>query len=204
MASIDHLVIEADDAAAVAAFYTDALGLGDRVQVRPGEMPTSGFRSFTISLVTDTPASADGYMESARRAGAVTLKPAKKSLFGYGGSVRAPDGTVVTIASSTKKDAGPATGRIDDLVLQLGVADVAVSRQFYLEHGLTVGQAYGKRYVQFETGGITLALLKRAALAKTAGLAPEGTGSHRLAIVGEAGTFTDPDGFVWEEAGGRH
>lgn len=199
MTGIDHLIIEADDPAAVAAFYADALGLGDRVRVRPGQLPTTGFRSFTVSLVTDTPASTDGYLESALRAGAVTLKPAKKSLFGYGGSVQAPDGTVVTIAASTKKDAGPATGRIDDLVLQLGVADVAVNRDFYLDHGLTVGQAYGKRYVQFETGGITLALLKRPALAKTAGLAPEGTGSHRLAIAGDAGTFTDPDGFTWED-----
>ena len=29
---------------------------------------------------------------------------------------------------------------------------------------------------------------------------PEGSGSHRLAIVGDAGSFTDPDGFEWEAA----
>jgi hypothetical protein len=28
--------------------------------------------------------------------------------------------------------------------------------------------------------------------------APEGSGSHRISIVGDAGAFTDPDGFEWE------
>jgi len=27
---------------------------------------------------------------------------------------------------------------------------------------------------------------------------PEGTGSHRIVIGGDAGSFTDPDGFAWE------
>ncbi|XKH53037.1 glyoxalase [Citricoccus nitrophenolicus] len=199
MATLDRITIEADDPAAVAGFYAEALDLADRVQVRAGGAPTSGFRGFTLSLVVGSPATADGFMESALHAGAAELKPVKKSLWGYGGSVQAPDGTVVTVASSTKKDAGPATRQIDDLVLQLGVADVAVSKQFYLDHGLTISQSYGKRYVQFETGGITLALLKRPALAKTAGLGQEGSGSHRLVIEGGAGTFTDPDGFAWED-----
>ena len=35
-------------------------------------------------------------------------------------------------------------------------------------------------------------------LAKDAGVAPEGSGAHRLAIGGDAGSFTDPDGFEWE------
>ena len=34
--------------------------------------------------------------------------------------------------------------------------------------------------------------------AKDAGVAQEGSGSHRLAIVGDAGPCTDPDGFAWE------
>jgi hypothetical protein len=29
---------------------------------------------------------------------------------------------------------------------------------------------------------------------------PEGSGSHRLAIGGNVGSFTDPDGFEWEAA----
>ncbi len=37
-------------------------------------------------------------------------------------------------------------------------------------------------------------------LAKTAGVSPDGTGSHRIAINSAAGPFTDPDGFTWEAA----
>lgn len=39
-------------------------------------------------------------------AGATALKPAAKSLWGYGGVVQAPDGTIWTVASSSKKDTG--------------------------------------------------------------------------------------------------
>lgn len=45
---------------------------------------------------------------------------------------------------------------------------------------------------------IKLTLNKRGALAKTAGVSPNGTGSHRLVIGSDAGAFTDPYGFVWE------
>jgi hypothetical protein len=44
---------------------------------------------------------------------------------------------------------------------------------------------------------VKLALYGRRALAKDAGVAPDGTGSHRLMIGGDAGPFTDPDGFAW-------
>jgi len=43
-------------------------------------------------------------------------------------------------------------------------------------------------------------LVRRRALAKDAGVAPDGTGSHRLTIGSEAGPFTDPDGFAWQDA----
>jgi hypothetical protein len=33
-----------------------------------------------------------------------------------------------------------------------------------------------------------------------AGVPPEGSGSHRLAIGGDAGSFMDPDGFEWRPA----
>ena len=63
-----------------------------------------------------------------------------------------------------------------------------------------MSKSYGRKYVQFvnPSGPITLALYGRRALAKTAGVAPDGTGSHRIAINSSAGTFTDPDGFTWE------
>jgi hypothetical protein len=34
--------------------------------------------------------------------------------------------------------------------------------------------------------------------AKDAGVPPEGSGSHRLVIGGDVGSFTDQDGFEWE------
>ncbi|MGW4004513.1 hypothetical protein ACWEGM_22120, partial [Streptomyces nigra] len=40
----------------------------------------------------------------------------------------------------------------------------------------------------------------RRGLAKVAGVSPEGTGSHRLAIASSAGPFTDPDAFEWTTA----
>jgi hypothetical protein len=85
-------------------------------------------------------------------------------------------------------------------VLQLGVADVAASKRFYVDRGLTVTKSYGRRYVEFDTGPVKLTLNRRRALAKVAGVSPDGSGSHRLLIGSDAGPFTDPDGFVWEAA----
>jgi hypothetical protein len=85
-------------------------------------------------------------------------------------------------------------------VLQLGVADVAASKRFYADRGFAVTKSYGRRYVEFDTGPVKLTLYKRRALAKVAGVSLDGTGSHRLVIGGDAGPFTDPDGFAWESA----
>ena len=67
-------------------------------------------------------------------------------------------------------------------MLLLGVADVAASKRFYVERGLAVAKSFGRKYVEFATrvGSVTLALYGRRALAKDAGVAPDGTGSHRL------------------------
>ncbi len=46
----------------------------------------------------------------------------------------------------------------------------------------------------------TAALLGRRALAKDAGVSPDGAGSHRIVVGNDAGQFTDPDGFAWETA----
>ena len=113
---------------------------------------------------------------------------------------QAPDGTIWKVATSAKKDTGPATREIDALVLLLGVDDVAASKRFYVEHGLTVGKSFGRMYVEFasEPGKVKLGLYRRRALAKDSGVDPEGSGSHRIALGAAAGSFTDPDGFAWE------
>jgi predicted lactoylglutathione lyase len=200
MASIEFLTVEVADPAAANRFYSAALGLGTRVRPRTSQAPTTGFRGFTLSLVVSQPATVNRLIDAAVDAGATPLKPAAKSLWGYGGVVQAPDGTICTVASSTKKDTGQDTGQIDDIVLQLGVADVAASKRFYGDRGLAVTRSFGSRYVEFDTGPIKLTLYRRRALAKVAGVAPDGTGSHRLVIGSDAGPLTDPDGFAWEAA----
>ena len=90
-------------------------------------------------------------------------------------------------------------------MLLLGVADVAASKRFYLERGLAVARSFGRKYVEFATPSahVKLALYGRRALAKDAGVPPDGTGSHRIVIGSDAGPFTDPDGFAWEAGPGE-
>ncbi|MGW6545419.1 glyoxalase [Streptomyces massasporeus] len=202
MTSIASVTLEVADPAAADRFYSAAFALGDRLRLRASEEPTSGFRGFTLSLVVSQPADVDALLDAAVKAGATTLKPAAKSLWGYGGVVQAPDGTIWQLAASSKKNTGPATRRVDEFVLLLGVEDVKASKQFYVEHGLAVAKSFGSKYVEFATGTgpVKLALYKRRGLAKVAGVSPDGTGSHRLAIGSDAGPFTDPDGFAWTTA----
>lgn len=97
------------------------------------------------------PSTVNSFIDSAPAAGASVLKPAAKSLWGYGGVVQAPDDTIWTIASSSRKDTGPVSRDIGAIVLKLGVADMDASKKFYLDHGLTVAKSYGTRYVEFDT-----------------------------------------------------
>jgi uncharacterized glyoxalase superfamily protein PhnB len=203
MNSIDSVILEVADTAAAARFYSTAFGLDpSQVRLRGSETPTSGFRGFTLSLVVSQPGNVDALVGAARDAGATVLKPAAKSLWGYGGVVQAPDGTIWQIATSAKKDTGPVTRDVDEVVLLLGVEDVKAGRQFYVGQGLTVSKSFGGKYVEFATGpgSVKLSLYKRRALAKVAGVPAEGTGSHRIVLTGDTAPFSDPDGFVWESS----
>jgi catechol 2,3-dioxygenase-like lactoylglutathione lyase family enzyme len=201
MISIESVTLEVPDPTVASAFYTAAFGLGAQVRVRASDAPTAGFRGFTMSLIVAQPSTVSSLIDSALAAGATTLKPVQKSLWGYGGVVQAPDGAIWKVATSARKDTGPATRQIDQIVLLVAAADVAASKRFYVDHGLTVGKSFGK-YVEFAmpASPIKLGLYGRRALAKDAGVSPDGTGSHRLTIGSDAGPFTDPDGFVWEAA----
>lgn len=203
MTSIGSVTLEVADPTAAARFYSDAFGLDpSQVSLRASEAPTTGFRGFTLSLVVSQPGNVDALFRAALDAGATGLRPAEKSLWGYGGVVRAPDGTIWQIATSAKKDTGPVTRKVDEVVLLLGVEDVKAGKQFYVEQGLTVAKSFGGKYVEFATGPgtVKLSLYKRRALAKVAGVPADGTGSHRIVISGDTGPFSDPDGFVWEAA----
>ena len=202
MAFIESVTLEVADPTAADRFYTAAFGLGTQVRLRASQAPTTGFRGFTLSLTVSQPATVNSFIGAALDAGATPLRPAAKSFWGYGGVVEAPDGTIWKVATSAKKDTGPATRQIDQMVLLLGVADVAASKRFYVDRGLAVAKSFGRRYVEFAaaSGPVTLALYGRRAAARDAGVAPGGTGSHRLLIGGDAGPCTDPDGFAWEAA----
>ncbi|MBB5959758.1 putative lactoylglutathione lyase [Saccharothrix tamanrassetensis] len=200
MTSVDSITLEVADPAAAERFYTAAFGLGTRLRLRASQEPTTGFRGFTLSLVVSQPADVDALVGAVLDSGATVLKPAAKSLWGYAGVLQAPDGTIWKVATSAKKNTGPATRRVDGIVLLLGVSDMAASKRFYVGRGLTVAKSFSRVYVEFATGTspVTLALYRRRALAKDAGVPPEGTGSHRIAVGGAAEPFTDPDGFAWE------
>ena len=202
MNSIESLTLDVADPTAADRFYTAAFGLGPQLRLRASQAPTTGFRGFTLSLTVSRPATVSGFVGAALEAGATPLKPVAKSFWGYGGVVQAPDGTIWKVATSEKKDTGPATRQIDEIVLLLGVADVAATKRFYVDRGLALAKSFGRKYVEFATPSspVKLALYGRRALAKDAGVSPDGTGSHRLIIGSDAGPFTNPDGFVYEAA----
>jgi hypothetical protein len=201
MAAFKSVILEVPDRAAAEEFYA-AFGVGAHVGVCASEEPTTGFRAFTLSVVVSQPSTVDSLIGSAVDAGATVLKAAKKSFWGYGGVVQAPDGAIWKVATSSKKDTGPASREIDDVVLLLGVEDVKETKRFYVDRGLAVGKSFGGKYVQFDTPSspVKLALYARRALAKDAGVSPDGTGSHRIVLGTDGETFTDPDGFIWQSA----
>jgi predicted lactoylglutathione lyase len=200
MTAVESVTLEVPDPAAAEAFHFAAFGLDKQIRVRASDAPTSGFRGFTLSLLVAQPDTVDSLVSTALDAGATELKPVRKSFWGYGGVVQAPDGTIWKVATSAKKDTGPATRQIDDIALLLGVADVKASKRFYVDRGLAVAKSFGGKYVEFETSPVKLALYGRNALAKDAGVPADGSGSHRLVINGAGEPVTDPDGFVWEPA----
>ena len=201
--AITSLTLEVSDPAASQHFYETALGLGPQIRARTADTPATGFRGFTISLVVGQPSTVDSLLDTALAGGAKTLKPAEKGLWGYGGVVQDADGVIWKLATSAKKDKGPATRKIDDLVLLIGAADMGASKRFYVARGLSVKRSFLGRYVEFDApaGSVKLALYPgRAGLAKDAGVSPDGDGPHGIAVSSGAGEFRDPDGFSWELA----
>ena len=201
-ASIAAVTLEVADLEAARRFYS-AFGVDTYLHLRASQAHSTGFRGFTLALTVSGPATVDGFVGAAVDAGATVLKPATKSLWGYSGVVQAPDGTIWKIATSAKKDTGPDTREIDEVVLLIGVEAVRATKQFYVGRGLTVAKSVGGKYAEFAPGQsspVKLALYKRRALAKEVGVPADGTGSHRIVLGSTADAFTDPDGFVWESA----
>jgi catechol 2,3-dioxygenase-like lactoylglutathione lyase family enzyme len=203
MTSIEHVTLEVSDLAAARDFYSSAFGPTTRLQFASSEAATSGFRGFSLSLIVDQPASVDYLVDAAIAGGATPLKPAKKQFRGgYSGVVRVPDGTIVKVATSGKRNTRPASRNIDRVVLILGVADIKLSKQFYVDRGLTVAKSFGSKYVEFSApdDAVMLALYKRGGLAKDVDVDADGSGSHRITIGADTAPFVDPDGFAWNPA----
>jgi hypothetical protein len=199
--TIDSLTLEVSDPAASQRFYETAFGVDSLVRARTAEVPASGFRGFSISLVVGQPSTVDSLLETALAGGAKILKPAKKGLWGYGAVVQDTDEVVWKLATSAKKDKSPATREIDDLVLLIGATDLGATKRFYVERGLPLKRSFPGRYVEFDAppGGIKLALYPgRTGLAKDAGVSPDGAGPHGISVSSNAEPFCDPDGFTWE------
>ncbi|MGW1509858.1 VOC family protein, partial [Streptomyces sp. NPDC002394] len=135
--SLTSVTLEVADLEAARRFYR-AFGVDTCIGLRACEAPSTGFRGFTLGLTVSNPATVDGFVGAAVDAGATVLKPAAKSLWGYGGVVQAPDGTIWKIATSAKKDTGPDTREIDEVVLLIGVEDVKATKEFYVGRGLSV------------------------------------------------------------------
>src|SRR5258708_3682420 len=175
--SITSVTLEVPDPAAADAFCSAAFGRDTQVRFRASQVPTTGFRGFTLSLVVSQPANVDLLIGAALDAGATVLKPAKKGFWGYGGVVTAPDGTIWKVATSAKKDTGPATRQIDDIVLLLRGCDVAASKRFYTERGLAGARSFGRKFVQLASPAshATLAYYERRALATDAAVYTDGT-----------------------------
>jgi len=91
MTSIGSVIVEVPDPAVASAFYTAAFGLGDQVGVHASDGPTAGSRGFTLSLVVSQPATVDELI------------------------VAAPDGTIWKVATSSKKNTGPAARQTEDM-----------------------------------------------------------------------------------------
>ncbi|MEU2764151.1 MULTISPECIES: glyoxalase [unclassified Streptomyces] len=198
--TLTSVTLEVADLEGARRFYR-AFGVDAYLSLRASETHSTGFRGFTLALTVSGPATVDAFIAAAVDAGGEEVKPAVKSLWGYGGVIQAPDGTIWKIATSAKKDTGPATRDIDEFVLLLGVEDVKATKQFYVGRGMTVAKSFGGKYAEFapaQSGRVKLALYKRRGLAKDLGVNAEGTGSHRIVLGGTTAAFTDPDGFVWE------
>ncbi|MBO0767985.1 MAG: glyoxalase [Solirubrobacterales bacterium] len=198
MASIDSITLGVDDPADASRFYSSAFGLPELIKVDTDTAPSRGFRGFTVSLLAAQPANVKALFDDAIAAGATQVKPLTKTFWGFGGVVQAPDGSLWKLASSSKKDTGPAEKRVDKAVVLIAVENVKASKQFYAQHGLKVGRSFGS-YVDFDLGDspVGFGLYTRKALAKDAGVPAEGEGSHRLTLNGDIGSFSDPDGFNW-------
>jgi hypothetical protein len=202
MASIESVTLDVADLTAANRFYTGAFGLGTQVRLRASEAPTTGFRGFTLSLTVSQPATVNGLIGAALDAGATSLKPAAKSFGATAASYEPRTGLSGRSRRRRRRTPARPPGR------STRSCSCWEPRTWPRASGSTLTAAWPwRRALAASTSSSPLrrvpsswALYGRRAAAKDAGVSPEGTGSHRLMVGSDAGPFTDPDGFAWEEA----
>lgn len=70
MTSITSLTLEVADPAAATAFYRSAFDLDGQIALRGTDVPATGFRGFTVSLVVPQPVDVESLFGTALKAGA--------------------------------------------------------------------------------------------------------------------------------------
>ena len=186
------------DPTAARRFYNAAFRLGPELGLRASEKARrAGFRGFTLSLTVSQPATVSHLIGAALNAGATPLKPAAKSLWGYGGVVRAPDGTIWKVSPRRRRTPVPPPRRSTRSCSCSEDADVAASKRVYAGHGLAVAKSFGRKYVEFAapSSPVKLALYgHRPRTPVSLRTAPDHTGSRSAATPGPSPTRTGSRG----------
>jgi catechol 2,3-dioxygenase-like lactoylglutathione lyase family enzyme len=151
---------------------------------------SSGFRAFTLSYIVERGEHVDAVMARAREAGAKIGKPARRAFWGgYSGYFSDPDGYLWKVGSTKRPERSSgregserAPQRVSvkpsETAVTLGVADFKSVKKFYGEGlGCPIDKSFGS-FATFKLGddSSTLGLYKRKALAKDAGVSPDGNG----------------------------
>ena len=200
MTSIESIILEVPDPAAAEHFYAAAFGLGDRLRRAPRRRPDQRLPR-VHGVPRGRPAEhVDSLIGTAVHARRDDAQARQEELLGLRRRGAAPDGAIWKIATSAKKNTGPATREVDDVVLLLGVAMSRRANSSTSTAAWPSRESFGSKYVEFDAADspVKLALYGRRAAAKDAGVPADGTGAHRIVIIGAGGPFTDPDGFAWE------
>ena len=199
MTSIESIILEVPDPAAAEHFYAAAFGLGDDCGCAPAtHRPAASAASPSPSWSPSrAPSTACRRRRRRRREDAQARQEELLGLRRRGAGTGRGDLEGRDVGEEKHRPRHP---RVDDVVLLLGVDDVEASKQFYVDRGLAVAKSFGGKYVEFDAADVAgqAGPLQAACPGQGRRRPPDGTGSHRIVIVGAAGPFTDPDGFAWE------
>jgi uncharacterized glyoxalase superfamily protein PhnB len=177
-----------DGSSTLALYWREALADDAGVAV-----DGTGFPGFTMSYILDAAEDVDAVLGAAVRGGGEVIKAAKSALWGgYSGYFRDPEGFLWKVASTSKpkrtgragepgaesQEVVRAVPNPQEIAVTLGANNLKRTKQFY-KKGLDCRvQKSAPGFVSFNLGdgSSTLALYRREALAKDAGVPASGSG----------------------------